>query len=143
MADLKKNNGRLKILTTLGSLISIGFGTWHFFVPSIWDWYAYFDKEAKELVLAVQAINIFFSLLLILLGAGNLLLVFRKVQDYYSLAIVLSISAIVWATRIALQILYPQGTQIPIIQYSMLVTFVIVFVCFMVALLHILHQPKS
>lgn len=131
------------MLTTFGSLISMGFGIWHFFVPSIWDWYSYINKDATELILAVRAINIFFSLLLTLLGIANILLVFRKNQDYYSVIIILGISTILWATRLVMQIIYPQGTQNPIIQYSMLITFVLVFICFMTSLVLILTQQKS
>ena len=133
----------LKILTTLGSIISIGFGIWHFFVPSIWNWYAYFDTEATELVIAVRAINIFFSLLLTLLGIANILLVFRKFHDRYSLIVVLGISTILWATRLALQIIYPQGSQNSMIQYSMLIIFALVFACFVVSLFLISNQHKS
>ena len=70
--DLLKNSV-IKIFTTFGSIISIGFGIWHFFVPGIWNWYSYIDKIATELVIAVRAINIFFSLLLVLLGTANIL----------------------------------------------------------------------
>jgi hypothetical protein len=30
-------NPLLKILVTIGNIISIGCGLWHFFVPSIWN----------------------------------------------------------------------------------------------------------
>ena len=52
----------IRILITIGSLISVGFGIWHFFVPKLWKWYSYIDSRAKELIVAVRAINIFFSL---------------------------------------------------------------------------------
>ncbi len=52
----------VKILVTIGSSASIGFGIWHFFVPEAWKWYSYIDIHATELVAAVRAINVFFSL---------------------------------------------------------------------------------
>lgn len=125
----------IKILVTIGSIISISFGLWHFFVPSIWNWYSYIDKTATELVLAVRAINIFFSLLLVLLGIANMLFVFRKIQDRFSDMVILSISIILWTTRIILQLVYPQGSQNFIIQYSMLFIFLVVWVCFAFSLL--------
>ena len=133
-------NSLVKILVTIGSIISIGFGLWHFFVPSIWNWYSYFDKAATELILAVRAINIFFSLLLVLLGIANILFVFRKLQDRFSTMVILSISNILWTTRIILQLVYPQGSQNSIIQYSMLLTFLVVLACFALALLLILFN---
>ncbi|MFI0431259.1 hypothetical protein [Mariniflexile sp. HMF6888] len=136
-------NSALKILTICGSVISIGFGIWHFFVPIIWNWYAYIDSDVTELVIAVRAINIFFSLLLVLLGIANLLLIFRKFQDYYSLLVVLGISTILWATRLILQIVHPQGSQNSIIQYAMLGTFILVFISFAISLIIALNQYKQ
>jgi len=137
-------NSAIKILTTFGSIISISFGIWHFFVPGIWNWYSYFDKAATELVNAVRAINIFFSLLLILLGIANILFVFRKLQDRFSTIVILSISTILWTTRLILQIIYPQGFQNSVIQYSMLFVFILVFVCFLISLfLALMEKPVT
>ena len=55
----------VKIFVMIRSGASIGFGVWHFFVPRWWNWYAYIDSHATELVIAVRAINIFFSLTLL------------------------------------------------------------------------------
>jgi len=127
-------NSIIKALVTAGSAISIGFGLWHFFVPAIWNWYSYIDPTATELILAVRAINIFFSLLLVLLGIANILLVFRKIPDRFSTILILSISTILWAARVVLQLVYPQGSQNTIIQYSMLLTFLVVLACFSLSL---------
>lgn len=127
---------------TIGSVISIGFGLWHFFVPSIWNWYSYFDKTATELMIAVQAINIFFSLLLVLLGIANMLFVFRRLQDNFPTSVMLSISTILWTTRVILQLVYPQGSQNPIIQYSMLLTFILVWGCFTLSLWFVFNENK-
>jgi hypothetical protein len=121
-------------LTAFGSIISIGFGIWHFFVPKIWNWYSYIDKTATELIIAIRAINIFFSLSLVLLGIANLLFLFKITQDRFSLLVMLSISAILWGTRFVLQIVYPQGTQNPSLQYSMLIIFLLVLACFAISL---------
>lgn len=59
-------NQLAKILVLISSVASIGFGIWHFFVPTIWKWYSYIDINATELVAAVRAINVFFSLSLVL-----------------------------------------------------------------------------
>ena len=55
-------NQLVKILVMIGSTASIGFGVWHFSVPQAWNWYAYMDSSATELVAAERAINAFFSL---------------------------------------------------------------------------------
>ena len=123
-----------KILTSMGSLTSIGFGIWHFFVPKIWNWYAYIAESATELVLAVRAINFFFSLSLVLFGVASLLVVFKTPQERFSLMVLLSASCILWASRSMLQLLYPQGTYKPAIQYGMLSVFVLVFICYALSL---------
>jgi hypothetical protein len=132
----------IKLLVTFGSVVSIGFGIWHFFVPNIWDWYSYIDRDATELVIAVRAINIFFSLVLVLLGISNILIVFRKHQDKFSSIVILSISTILWVSRVILQIIYPQGSQNPAIQYSMLLIFMAVFLSFTYALILLLNQKQ-
>lgn len=124
----------IKILTTLGSFVSIAFGFWHFFVPKIWNWYSYIDQSATELVLAVRAINLLFSLSLVLFGLANLFVVYRIPQERFSLMVLLASSGILWATRSILQILYPQASYYPIVQYILLLTFILVFSCFTVSL---------
>jgi hypothetical protein len=128
------------ILTTFGSIVSIGFGLWHFFVPKIWNWYAYIDKSATELVIAVRAINFFFSLSLVLFGIANLLFLCKRPEDRFSMIVILSISSILWMARCIFQIIYPQGSQNPAIQFSMLVIFILVFTCFVISLFLVLFK---
>ena len=80
----------VKVLVTIGSSASIGFGIWHFFVPKAWKWYSYIDINAKELVVAVRAINVFFSLSLLLFGIINLLFIYGDKSNRYSLIVVLA-----------------------------------------------------
>jgi hypothetical protein len=132
----------INITTAFGSIISIGFGIGHFFVPKIWNWYAYIDKTATELIIAVRAINIFFSLSLVLFGMANLLFIFKQPQDKFTLTVMLSMSTILWTTRSVLQIIYPQGSQNLVLQYSMLFVFVLVLICFAVSLFLLLRKNK-
>jgi hypothetical protein len=80
----------VKVLVTIGSSASIGFGIWHFFVPKAWKWYSYIDINATELVVAVRAINVFFSLSLLLFGIINLLFIYGDKSNSYSLIVVLA-----------------------------------------------------
>lgn len=133
-AHQEAGTSSVKWLVSIGSGIMIAFGAWHFFVPGIWDWYGHIDADAPELVIAVRAINVFFSLLMVLLGTANLLLTFRKSQDRYSLAVLLAVSTTLWAVRCILQVIHPQGSQQPGLELGMLLTFVCVFACFAGAL---------
>ena len=124
----------VKILVMIGSCATIGFGIWHFFVPEMWNWYSYIDTNATELVPAVRAINIFFSLSLVLFGTVNMLLVYGDRSNSYSIIVMLTATSILWITRVALQIIYPQGSINPALQYGMLSAFIIVSLCYIIPL---------
>jgi hypothetical protein len=132
----------LKILVMVGSSASIGFGVWHFFVPKAWNWYAYIDTQATELVAAVRAINAYFSLSLVLFGVMNMLLIHGDRSNRYSIIVMLAATSILWLTRVALQIIYPQGTLYPGLQYGMLSAFVVVSLCYMIPLIRMLLQQS-
>ncbi len=116
----------VRVLTTAGSIITIGFGMWHFFVPTIWHWHTYIDSKATELVRAIQAINICFSLSLVLIGLMNILFIWSGETNRFSILVVLSASVGLWVTRLILQIAYPQGSITPSLRYGMLLTFLLV-----------------
>jgi hypothetical protein len=132
-----------RILVILGSTISIGFGIWHFYVPTIWRWYSFIDEQATELVIAVRAINTFFSLSLVLFGLVNILLIYGNKSNRYSITVILSATCVLWITRVALQLIYPQGSQFPGLQYGMLFVFVIVTLCYLFPLLNLLFQSPG
>lgn len=119
-----------KTLITLGSAVSIGFGIWHFFVPRVWHWYSYIDRSATELVVAVRAINVFFSLSLVLFGLMNLLMAYGQNANRYSVLVVLGATCALWAARVVMQLVYPQGSMHPSLQYGMLLAFVLVLGCY-------------
>jgi hypothetical protein len=125
---------RVKTLVMSGSFASIGFGIWHFFVPEIWKWYSYIDVNATELVAAVRAINVFFSLALVLFGVVNILFIYKDKSNRYSIIVMLAATSILWITRVALQIIYPQGSINPILQYGMLSAFIIISLCYIISL---------
>ena len=87
---------------TIGSAITILFGGWHVFVPAIWNWYCYFPSEAHELVVAVRAINAFFSMSLVIFGAVMLVFIHRKpMVIFYARSMSISLYPAGHAGRIA------------------------------------------
>ncbi len=132
-----------RTLVLVGSVITMAFGVWHFFVPIVWKWFAYIDPDATELVVAVRAINAFFSLSLVLFGAMNVLLVYGDRANRYSIIVVLAATCALWLTRVAFQVLYPQGTLYPGLRYGMLAAFLVIALCFAVPLIHVLSQRPS
>jgi hypothetical protein len=130
----------VKIFVTIGSIASIGFGIWHFFVPKAWKWYSYMDASATELIAAVRAINAFFSLSLVLFGAVNLLFIYGDKSNRYSIIVMLAATCILWLTRVTFQVIYPQGSLYPGLQYGMLSAFVIVALCYTISLMIMVSQ---
>ena len=124
----------VKILVMIGSSASIGFGIWHFFVPKAWKWYSYIESNATELVAAVRAINVFFSLSLVLFGLINILLVYGDRSNKFSIVVVLVATCVLWLTRVLFQIIYPQGSLYPDLQYGMLAAFIIISLCYIFSL---------
>ena len=130
----------VKILVIVGSVSSIGFGIWHFFVPAMWNWYSYIDINAAELVVAIRAINVFFSLSLVLFGIVNILFIYGDQSNRYSIIVMLAATCILWLTRVAFQVIYPQGSMSPLLQYGMLSAFIIVSLCYIVSLYIVVSQ---
>ena len=133
----------VKILVTIGSISSIGFGIWHFFVPKVWKWYSYIDSAATELIVTVRAINVFFSLSLVLFGLLNLLFVYGGKANRYSIIVMLAATCILWLTRLVLQIIHPQGSINPFLQYGMLAAFIIINLCYMISLYIMASQKMA
>lgn len=127
-----------KILVAIGSLASVGFGVWHFTVPKTWNWNSYIDAGAAELILAVSAINVFFSLSLVLFGLMNALLILGAGSNRYSMAIVLAATCLLWLARVALQLARPQGSMNPVLQHSMTAAFIVILLCYSIALVFVL-----
>ena len=133
----------VKILVSIGSGASIGFGIWHFFVPRAWNWYSYIDPNARELIVAVRAINVFFSLSLVLFGLLNLLFILGGFSNRNSIIALLIATCILWMTRSAFQVIYPQGSLYPGLQYGMLAAFILVSLCHVISLMIILVHGSS
>jgi hypothetical protein len=127
----------IKTITTLGSLITVGFGMWHLFVPKLWNWYQYIQAQATELVLAVRAINVFFSASLIIFGTTTLIFLYRQPVDVFYLRVQLLAMALLWGLRVVMQLLYPQGAINPALRYGMLGAFLLSFGIFLVASLSV------
>lgn len=124
-----------RLLVTIASSASIVFGLWHFFVPSVWKWYSYIDANATELIVAIRAVNVFFSLSLVLFGALNILFIYGNTANRFSLIALLSATCILWLTRVLLQVIFPQGSLNPGLQHGMLIGFSFVALSYIVSLI--------
>ena len=55
----------------------------------MYGWYSYMTPETAELVLAVRAVNVFFSLCLVLMGSLTLVLAYAKASTPFAFSAVL------------------------------------------------------
>jgi len=127
-----------QVLISISSVISILFGIWHFFVPRIWNWYSYIDAAATELIVAVRAINVFFSAALVIFGMMNIAIVWLERDSKISLVVVISSSCTMWLLRILMQVIYPQGSMNMLLQFGMLGAFILTFALYVVGLMIII-----
>lgn len=130
----------VKIPVVFGSMASIGFGIWHLFVPKAWKWYSYINVQATELAAAIRAVNLFFSISLILFGMINILFIWGDRSNRYSIMVVLGATSILWITRVILQIIFPQGSLLPGLRYGMLAAFILVSLSYIIPLALIASQ---
>jgi uncharacterized membrane protein len=93
------------------------------------------DVKATELALAVRATNIFFSLSLVLFGLLSIVLISSNQSSRHTIIVILAANIILWLTRVALQIVSPQGTMNFYLQYGMLASFVLVLLLYAAALI--------
>jgi hypothetical protein len=100
------------------------------------------DSNATELIAAIRAINAFFSLSLVLFGIVNILLIYGDRSNRYSIIVMLAATCILWLTRVIFQVIYPQGSLYPGLQYGMLSAFVIVTLCYLISLIYIFIQKS-
>jgi hypothetical protein len=129
-----------EILITFGSSAPICFGVWHFFVPGHWKWYSYVDNNAHELVAAIRAINVLFSLSLVLFGIVDLLLIYSGHSNHYSVCVVIGATCILWIVRLVLHFIYPQGSIFRGLQYAMLSVFILVTLAYLISVVLLLRQ---
>jgi hypothetical protein len=96
----------MRLSLTLGLALSLAFGLWHFIIPYQFDWFGYVPDAPRAVVVSVDWVNFFFSLLLT--GLSALLLRFRRrlfadevARAFYGLLLV------TWASRVVVTIVHP------------------------------------
>lgn len=67
---------KYKVMYFIGIIASLFIGTWHFFVPVMFQWYHYIPTEYQNLIVGIDYTNLCFSLLLS--GLSLILLLWNK-----------------------------------------------------------------
>jgi len=88
------------------------------------------DESATELVAAVRATNVFFSLSLVLIGLLNIIFAYFIKDSKQGYIVLMAMSSVLWLVRVIMQLVYPQGSINPSLQYGMLASFIITFLLF-------------
>lgn len=118
-----------------GGTVALGFGLWHFTVPGAYGWQSYVPEAPQTLVDAVAATNFFMSFSLSLIGASNIVMPLlaesaTPVGRYWLWA-----NVGLWTTRAAYQLVKPQGSHNPALQWGMTGAFILTDLLFIVAAL--------
>ena len=53
----------MKIVYIIGLFLSTGVGIWHFSAPYLHKWYSYIPEAPTEIIVSIDYVNYFFSLL--------------------------------------------------------------------------------
>jgi len=97
----------MKTLYLIGLILSTAVGLWHFSVPYLYQWQSYIPNEYENLIVAIDYVNFFFSLLLS--GYSLLLIFFRKkiFSGNKDLFIMYGFMVFVWFCRVAITFIDP------------------------------------
>jgi len=107
-----------------GGLITLGFGIWHFFIPSMFSWYGYLQDDPEELSRAIGASNFFLSFSLCLIGATSVSFPLLFPDAGSANTAWLWANVALWTARSVYQAVAPQGTQVKGLSQSMLAGFI-------------------
>jgi len=97
----------MKILYSIGLILSAVIGMWHFSVPYLYQWYSYISDEYKFLTVGIDWINFFFSLFLA--GISLILIFFKKkiFSGNKDLLVIYGFMVFVWFCRVAITFIDP------------------------------------
>ena len=108
-----------------GGLVTLGFGVWHVFIPSMFGWYDYLQDDPVELSRAIGASNFFLSFSLSLIGATSVAFPSLFPDSGPANTVWLWANVGLWTARSIYQAVAPQGSQVPGLAQSMLAGFIV------------------
>jgi hypothetical protein len=119
----------------IGGAVTLGFGLWHFAVPGLYQWQSYVPDAPQSLVEAVDATNFFFSFSLSLAGATSVAMPLLTDAREPFARYWLWTNVALWTGRVAYQLIKPQGSHSPTLQWGMLAAFAVADALFLFAAL--------
>ena len=119
-----------RMLVIVGGLVTLAFGIWHFFAPSLYHWFDYIPSAPAELIKTIVATNFFLSVTLVLFGTLAIVIAIWQWQNNSPVKIMLWVMSILWLVRAVYQLILPQGTAIPGLSIGMTAIFSSTAFCF-------------
>jgi len=100
-------NKIMAVIYIIGLILSAAVGFWHFTVPYLYKWHSYIPNEYRNLIVSIDYINFFFSLLLS--GNSLLLIIFMKkiFNGNKELCILYGFMVFVWLCRVVITFIEP------------------------------------
>jgi len=123
------------VCQVIGGVVALGFGAWHFAVPGLYRWQSYVPDAPDSLVRAVDATNFFFSLSLSMIGAMNIVMPFITDAAEPFTRVWLWTNVGLWTSRVVYQLVKPQGSHSPALQWGMSAAFLLADALMVVAAL--------
>jgi hypothetical protein len=133
-------NRLIFILMVIGLVGSACIGIWHFTVPYLYNWYSYIPTAPRAIIVSIDWINFFFSLLLT--GTSVLLLIFRKeIAQRNRVAVTLyGFLTFVWACRVGITLIDPWGYDWMLV--IQLAVFCLMFILFVIPFISLIARRR-
>ena len=132
----------MKIIYIIGLLLSSGVGIWHFTAPYLYKWYSYIPNAPKEIIVSIDYVNYFFSLLLT--GLSIILIILHKevFSKNKSSVMFYGFLVFVWLNRVIITIILPWPNNIPF-TIGLISAFSTIFILQLIPLIYILKKNKQ
>lgn len=131
-----------RILLNIGLSMSLLFGIWHFIIPYMFDWYSYIPGAPRAIIVSIDWINFFFSLLLS--GVSLILLIHQKqimlknkcTYSFFSLLV------FTWFSRVLITFIHPWNIEYRFIEIMQILIFSFVFIILIIPYLYYVVQQE-
>jgi len=131
----------MAVLYIIGLSLSALVGLWHFSVPYLFQWYTYIPNEYKSLIVGIDWINFFFSLLLT--GYSLLLIILRKkvFSKNKEIFIMYGFMVFVWFCRVIITFINPWPLEpVAWVAYGQQIAAFVIFLLQLVPFVYLLRK---
>jgi hypothetical protein len=131
------------VLYIIGLSLSTLVGLWHFAVPYLYQWYSYIPNDYKNIIVGINWINFFFSLLLS--GYSLLLLIMRKkiFSKNKEVFVMYGFMVFVWFCRVVITFVDPWPLEpVAWASYGQQIASFIVFSLLLIPFIHLFRKNK-